>query len=178
MSELYLSLGSNLGNRMANLRRALRLIDERVGHVRRVSSFYESQAVGFESTHRFLNCACRVETNHTPQECLDLTQQIEQQLGRTQKSVDGVYHDRTIDIDLLTYDDLQLSTPQLTLPHPHMHERNFVLVPLAELKKADDDARKTPFGKKKLRPTPQRAHTHNYIYARAKVISLPVATEK
>lgn len=179
MSELYLSLGSNLGNRISNLRRALRLIGKRVGRVCRVSSFYESQAVGFESTNRFLNCACRVETNHTPQKCLDLTEEIERQLGRTQKSVGGVHFDRTIDIDLLTYDNLHLSTPRLTLPHPRMHERDFVMLPLSELKKTGA-TETTTCGRKNLRSEKhrrntlrRRTHTFKYMYARAKIISLP-----
>ena len=130
---LYLSLGSNLGDRAENLRRAIALIGERVGKVQRVSSFIETEPWGFQSEHPFLNAACLVLTTLSPLECLDATQQIERELGRRTKSSGGIYHDRPIDIDLLMYDDLQLSTPRLTLPHPHMHERDFVMIPLREI---------------------------------------------
>ena len=131
--SLYLSLGSNLGDRAENLRRAIALIGERVGKVQRVSSFIETEPWGFQSEHPFLNAACLVLTTLSPLECLDATQQIERELGRRPKSSGGIYHDRPIDIDLLMYDALQLSTPRLTLPHPHMHERDFVMIPLREI---------------------------------------------
>ena len=131
--SLYLSLGSNLGDREDMLRRAIALIEERVGAVQRVSSFIETEPWGFESTNPFLNAAVMVQTTLSPIECLDATQQIERELGRKKKSKGGIYHDRPIDIDLLMYDDLQLSTPRLTLPHPHMHERDFVMIPLREI---------------------------------------------
>ena len=115
------------------LRRAIALIGERVGKVQRVSSFIETEPWGFQSEHPFLNAACLVLTTLSPLECLDATQQIERELGRRTKSSGGIYHDRPIDIDLLMYDDLQLSTPRLTLPHPHMHERDFVMIPLREI---------------------------------------------
>ena len=75
----------------------------------------------------------RVQTSLSPEAVLDVTQDIERRLGRTLKSVDGQYHDRPIDIDMLMYDNLHLSTPRLTLPHPHMHERDFVMIPLREI---------------------------------------------
>ena len=115
------------------LRRAIALIGERVGKVQCVSSFIETEPWGFQSEHPFLNAACLVLTTLSPLECLDATQQIERELGRRTKSSGGIYHDRPIDIDLLMYDDLQLSTPRLTLPHPHMHERDFVMIPLREI---------------------------------------------
>ena len=131
--KLYLSLGSNLGDRVENLRRAIALINERVGTVQRVSSFIETEPWGFQSEHPFLNAACLVLTTLSPEECLEATQQIERELGRKKKSRNGIYHDRPIDIDLLMYDDLKLSTPRLTLPHPHMYERDFVMIPLREI---------------------------------------------
>lgn len=130
---LYLSLGSNLGDREQMLHRATQLIGERIGTVQRVSSFIETEPWGFQSEHPFLNAACKVLTTLTPQQCLKETQRIERELGRTQKSKDGVYHDRPIDIDLLLYGDLELSTPTLTLPHPRMYERDFVMIPLREI---------------------------------------------
>ena len=131
--ELYLSLGSNLGDREDMLRRAIALIEERVGAVQRVSSFIETEPWGFESTNPFLNAAVMVLTTLSPIECLDATQQIERELGRKKKSKNGIYHDRPIDIDLLLYGDLTLSTPRLTIPHPRMLERDFVMIPLREI---------------------------------------------
>ncbi len=130
---LFLSLGSNIGDREQLLRRAIALIGERVGEVQRVSSFIETEPWGFQSEHPFLNAACMVLTTLSPEQCLEATQQIERELGRTEKSRDGIYHDRPIDIDLLLYGDLRLSTPTLTLPHPHMQERDFVMIPLREI---------------------------------------------
>ena len=135
VEELYLSLGSNLGDREQMLHRAIALIDERIGTVQRVSSFIETEPWGFQSEHPFLNAACMVLTKLSPEQCLAETQQIERELGRTTKSKDGIYHDRPIDIDLLLYGDLKLSTPKLTLPHPRMYERDFVMIPLREIMK-------------------------------------------
>ena len=133
MTDLYLSLGSNIGDREETLHRAIALIDERVGTVQRVSSFIETEPWGFKSKNRFLNAACKVLTTLSPEQCLERTQQIERELGRKKKSKNGVYHDRPIDIDLLMYGDLKLSTPRLTLPHPHMEDRDFVMIPLHEI---------------------------------------------
>jgi 2-amino-4-hydroxy-6-hydroxymethyldihydropteridine diphosphokinase len=133
MHKLYISLGSNLGDREAILHRAIALIGERVGPVLRTSRFIETQPWGFQSGNTFLNAACLVETSLTPEQCLRETQQIEHLLGRTRKSVNGQYHDRPIDLDLLLYDNLQVNTPELVLPHPHMQERDFVMIPLREI---------------------------------------------
>ena len=131
--SLYLSLGSNLGDREQMLHRAIALIGERIGTVQRVSSFIETEPWGFQSEHPFLNAVCLVLTTLSPEQCLKETQRIERELGRTTKSKDGIYHDRPIDIDLLLYDNLKISTPTLTLPHPRMEERDFVMVPLREI---------------------------------------------
>lgn len=131
--ELYIALGSNMGDRRSLLNRAIMLIGERVGAVQRVSSFIETEPWGFESEHPFLNAAVMVLTTLSPIECLDATQQIERELGRKKKSKGGKYHDRPIDIDLLLYGDQTISTPRLTIPHPHMYERDFVMIPLREI---------------------------------------------
>lgn len=133
MHKLYISLGSNLGNKEEKLRRAIELINERIGSVLRTSSFIETEPWGFQSENTFLNAACLVETELTPMQCLRETQEIERLLGRTRKSKDGVYHDRPIDLDLLLYDDLQINEDDLILPHPHMQERDFVMIPLREI---------------------------------------------
>ena len=126
-------MGSNLGNRRQLLQSAIALLRERVGSVERISSFIETAPWGFESEHQFLNACVCINTRMTPREVLEATKQIERELGRTRKSSNGQYADRPIDIDMLMYDNLHLSTTRLTLPHPHMHERDFVMIPLREI---------------------------------------------
>lgn len=133
MHTAYFSLGSNLGNRQGLISRAVRLMELRVGTLVSLSRFYETEPVGFSSEHLFLNAAAAFTSNISAEEILDTTQQIERELGRTQKSEGGVHYDRTVDIDLLLLDDEIIKTPRLTLPHPHLHERRFVLEPLAEI---------------------------------------------
>lgn len=131
--EVYLGLGSNLGDRGDNLSRAINNIEEQIGDVISVSAFYVTDPVGFESDNQFLNAACRIKTKLKPLEILKKTQDIEKQMGRKIKSKNMVYTDRTIDIDLLLYDDQVIEYPELTLPHPHIQERAFVLLPLSEI---------------------------------------------
>ena len=133
MHKLYIGLGSNLGDKEELLHRAIGLINERIGSVLRTSSFIETEPWGFQSDNTFLNGACLVETSLSPMQCLKETQEIERLLGRTRKSTDGKYHDRPIDLDLLLYDDWEMNTPELVLPHPHMYERDFVMIPLREI---------------------------------------------
>lgn len=130
---LYLSLGSNLGERDALLHRALCLLQERIGQLSACSSLHETAPVGFASKHLFLNAAAAFVCNKKPDEVLQITRDIEKELGRTTKSHDGKYADRCIDIDILMLGEQCISTPHLTLPHPHMHERRFVLEPLCEI---------------------------------------------
>ena len=130
--QVYLGLGSNLGDKVWNLSEAIRLIAERVGQVVRQSSFIETEPWGFRSDNTFLNAVILCETDKTPREVLLLTQQIERDMGRRQKSVSVGYIDRTIDIDILLYDDLTVDEPDLKIPHPLMHQRNFVMRPLKE----------------------------------------------
>ncbi|WP_293711191.1 2-amino-4-hydroxy-6-hydroxymethyldihydropteridine diphosphokinase [uncultured Parabacteroides sp.] len=132
MAIVYLALGTNIGNKRRNMITAAALLAERVGDVLALSGFYETEPWGFQSDNTFLNAALQLETSLSPLELLKATQQIELEMGRTQKS-NGAYHDRIIDIDILLYDDLILQTPELTLPHPLMHERQFVMEPLAEI---------------------------------------------
>lgn len=133
MHTVYLSLGSNLGDREATMRRAIGLLNERAGSVDRQSSFIETEPWGFESTNKFLNMCVRLLTTLSPEQLLLATKQIERELGRTQKSVNGQYHDRPIDIDILMYDDVHIDSDDLMLPHPHMQEREFVMIPLREI---------------------------------------------
>ncbi len=132
MAIAYLGLGTNIGNKRRNVITAAALLAERVGDVLALSGFYETEPWGFESENFFLNAAVKLKTSFPPLELLQITQQIEKELGRAEKS-NGVYHDRIIDIDILLYDDEVLQIPGLTLPHPLMHERKFVMDPLSEI---------------------------------------------
>lgn len=133
MATVYLGLGTNLGDKEANLRTAIYKLQERIGKQVSLSSFYETAPWGFESDHSFLNAAIGLKTSLSPIEILHITQEIEKELGRTKKSVNGSYSDRLIDIDILLYDTLVLQTPELTIPHPLMTERDFVMKPLIEI---------------------------------------------
>ena len=133
MHQVYLGLGTNLGNKEANLKAALEEIRKRVGEVTSLSAFHASEPWGFKSENTFLNAVCCVHTDFSPQEILHITQEIERELGRIKKSIGGVYSDRVIDIDILLYDDLRMHTSELTIPHPLMWERDFVMIPLHEI---------------------------------------------
>ena len=137
-----MGLGSNLGDRRQNIEKAVTLIGERVGVVICQSSLIETEPWGFESENKFLNAVVLCETERTPREVLLLTQQIERDMGR-RKMVNGqwsmvngrrVYADRIVDIDILLYDDLTVDEPDLKIPHPLMHERDFVMIPLEEVR--------------------------------------------
>lgn len=141
----YISLGANLGSREQTIDSAISLLNSEVGRVLSRSSFYYSQAEGFESEHAFCNCCVRLTTDKTPHEVLRITEDLERALGRRHKSQNGVYHDREIDIDLLMAFDMpadstdfplfpiQIRSKKLTLPHPKMDQRDFVKIPLAEI---------------------------------------------
>lgn len=133
MYDVYLSLGSNVGNKADNIKKAIACLSLRVGEVLSVSSMYQTEPVGFESDNLFMNAACFVRTRLNPLEVLAVTQAIELKLGRQTKSINQIYSDRTIDIDILLIDDITVEHPQLIIPHPRMHERNFVLDPLVEI---------------------------------------------
>ena len=135
-----MGLGSNLGDREEHIRKAIALIGESIGLVIRQSSLIETEPWGFESANRFLNGVILVETTLTPRQLLKATQKIERQLGRKKKSTDSSlltpvsYSDRSIDIDILLYDDLTVDEPDLKIPHPLMEQRDFVMTPLNEIK--------------------------------------------
>ena len=130
---VFLALGSNLGNRERNIEKAYRKIEERVGRIVSFSAFYFSKPKGFESPHDFVNSVCEVASNMDLYSLFDAIQQIEYEMGRVSKSVKGVYLDRIIDIDLILAGDRVINTPDLVIPHPRMHERDFVLTPLCEI---------------------------------------------
>ncbi len=130
---LYLGLGSNLGDKQVYLKLAISLIAKRIGRIVCQSAYYETEPWGYVSSNTYLNAVIAVETNLMPMDVLDITQDIEKELGRKQKSTEGGYADRPIDIDLLLMDDWVMQTERLTLPHPLMHQRLFVMEPLVEI---------------------------------------------
>ena len=133
MYHVYLSLGTNLGNRKHNIREAIEKIGEQIGVVKRQSALYETKPWGYSSPNDFINSCVLVLTTMAPRQVLEATQRIERETGRTLKSVDGEYHDRIIDIDILMIDDLVINEPDLHVPHPLMEERDFVMTPLKEI---------------------------------------------
>ncbi|WP_439130304.1 2-amino-4-hydroxy-6-hydroxymethyldihydropteridine diphosphokinase [Polaribacter sp.] len=127
----YLSLGTNQGNKLDNLQNAIYKITDDVGTVLKISSVYKTASWGFDSND-FFNICIQVTTNHQPKKLLEILLAIESDLGRKRKETQS-YTDRNIDIDILLYDDEIIATEKLTVPHPKMLERKFVLVPLAEI---------------------------------------------
>ena len=135
MYHVYLSLGTNLGNRKRNIREAIEKIEEQIGVVKRQSTLYETKPWGYSSPNDFINACVLVFTPMAPRQVLEAAQKIEREMGRTLKSVDGEYHDRIIDIDILMIDDLVIDEPDFKVPHPLMEERDFVMKPLKEILK-------------------------------------------
>ncbi|MEN8227539.1 MAG: 2-amino-4-hydroxy-6-hydroxymethyldihydropteridine diphosphokinase [Bacteroidota bacterium] len=129
--QIYLSLGSNLGDRLRNLEAARVLLGKQLGSPFAVSRIYESISWGYTSEHLFYNCCLSVVTRLDPLPLMDEILSIEKRLGR-ERGVKG-YADRLIDIDLLLYEDLIMDHPRLKIPHPAMEQRRFVLEPLSEI---------------------------------------------
>ena len=127
---VYLSLGSNVGDRARNLRQAIAALPDVAVRVQRVSSFYETQPVDYLEQPWFLNCAVEAETELEPLALLHALRQIETQTGSKKLIAKGP---RLIDMDILLYGERVIDIPELQVPHPRMHLRRFVLVPLAEL---------------------------------------------
>lgn len=137
---VYINIGSNLGDRRANLSRALEGIGRHF-RIAAVSNIFESEPWGFDSPHGFLNiCAAFEAAGRSPIEILDITQAVEREISPlSHRNPDGSYRDRLIDIDIVHIDGIELQTPRLTLPHPHLHDRDFFLTPYREVR-----ARLTP----------------------------------
>lgn len=131
--KAYLGIGTNLGDRRDNLIRAIELINEQAGHVLACSSFMETEPWGFVSDNAFLNAVVEIDTPCSPHELLCITQEIEREMGRAHKSINGNYSDRIIDIDIILYGDEEINEPDLIVPHPLMWQRNFVYEPLLEI---------------------------------------------
>jgi len=130
MADAALSLGSNLGDKRANLARAIERLSDHGLRLLARSADYRTPPWGPVAQDWFVNACLLVRTSRSPQSLLDLCLEVEGELGRVR---DLRYGPRVIDIDILTYDDLALDTPELTIPHPRLRERAFVLVPLAEI---------------------------------------------
>jgi 2-amino-4-hydroxy-6-hydroxymethyldihydropteridine diphosphokinase len=130
VAHIYLLLGSNLGNRDQNLRQAIHLIQQEVGKIVCVSGIYETAAWGKTDQHEFLNQIVQLESSFSPEALLTKILSLETLMGRTRTEKWG---ERTIDIDILYYGDVVLNTNPLTLPHPGIPTRRFVLEPLCEI---------------------------------------------
>ena len=127
---VYLSAGSNLGDRKSNLQEAIAALKRQRAVVQKAASIYETEPMGFLSQPWFLNTAIEIETAFSPLELLDCCQTIEREHGRFRTFANAP---RTLDLDILLYNDLIMNAPRLVIPHPRMAERKFVLVPLAEI---------------------------------------------
>jgi len=133
LHRIFLGLGSNLGDKEKNISDAYTWIEERIGKIVSKSAFYVTPPEGFLSENWFINTVCEVASDLSVNNIFAIIQTIERQLGRTEKSENGNYADRQIDIDILMIDDLIIDSPELTVPHPRMHLREFVLVPFSEI---------------------------------------------
>jgi 2-amino-4-hydroxy-6-hydroxymethyldihydropteridine diphosphokinase len=131
MNNVFLGLGSDLGNREANLLNAIGALESRVGGIKAISPVYETEPFGFTGDGDFLNMVVSVETILSPQETLKRVLAIESEMGRIR--VESRNISRIIDIDLLIYDDEVINDGSLNVPHPRMHERKFVLVPMNDI---------------------------------------------
>jgi 2-amino-4-hydroxy-6-hydroxymethyldihydropteridine diphosphokinase len=134
MSDLFLSIGGNLGNRCQNLLMCIDQISKKIGHIEKVSSVYETQAWGFTAEQDFYNQVLWVKTELSVHEVLKFVLLIEENMGRVRNlAKTQKYESRIIDIDILIYDNLCLSLDNIIVPHPHMHERLFVMMPMVEV---------------------------------------------
>ena len=130
MSIVYISIGSNLGDREENCRKAIKLLKENGIAVKKQSRMYETEPWGVKDQPKFINMAIEAETDKKPEELLRVLKEIEKEIGRKETAKWGP---RIIDLDILLYDNLVIDTPELKIPHPLLHERDFVLKPLCEI---------------------------------------------
>lgn len=131
MATVFLGIGTNIGNKKKNITDATIIIGSVMGVIRALSSLYETEPWGYESPNTFLNAVIQIETEIEPQKCLDIAKAIEREMGRVHTK-EG-YEDRIIDIDILFYDDTIYHSGNLTIPHPLIEKRDFVLRPMAEI---------------------------------------------
>lgn len=159
MHEVFLGLGSNIGERETILNQACKEIERLIGPVVGRSAFIETEPWGFKSANKFMNAVVRCHTDLEPLPLLDVTQSIERILGKRKKhaternpspstlhpSPSTLYHDRPIDIDILLYDCATINEPRLQVPHPLMLQRDFVMIPLREVLNQEDDEKHMDF---------------------------------
>ncbi len=131
MARVFLSLGSNLGDRRKSLEKAISLIEADIGNILITSAIYETEAWGYKSQNKFLNMALCINTSFLPEDLLKAINKIEQTMGR--RKPEAGYSDRPIDVDIIFYDDLVVASEQLSIPHPLMEKRRFVLEPINEI---------------------------------------------
>lgn len=132
-SIAYLSIGTNLGDRIKNIDESIELIQSEAGDLIAKSSIYTTEPVGFSAETDFLNLCISIRTKLSPLELLEKLKRIESQLGRKKKSQNGVYQSRLIDIDIILYGDTKMTSEKLTIPHERYHQRMFVLKPLTQI---------------------------------------------
>lgn len=132
MAVVYLGLGSSMGEKEEYLKNAVQMLQRNLGMFLSLSSIYESEAWGYTSENTFYNIVAKFDTEHTPEEVLNITSYIENYYGRTRSEQDR-YSDRTLDIDILYYGAEIIQTERLTVPHPRVLERHFTVVPLLEI---------------------------------------------
>lgn len=134
MPTIYLNIGTNLGDRLANINKAIALIEEKLCCFSKRSEIYESQPWGFLSENPFYNICISVESDINPHKLLQIVKQIECEMGSSvHRAPSGDYADRIIDIDIIAIDDVVITTPELTVPHPHLLDRPFFLIPLKQI---------------------------------------------
>lgn len=134
--KIYLSLGSNLGERIENIEMAIAQINKEIGKVKTISSYYETESWGFESKNSFINIVLLAETQLNPFEALEASHNIENEIGRDRtviKAHEMDYFDRVIDIDIIDFEGERINTEKLTVPHSKFQKRKFVLIPLREV---------------------------------------------
>ncbi len=133
ITTVYLSLGSDLGDKLFNLSKAVQLISDKIGPIDCISNIYQTPPLGFDSDTSFLNLCISVKTNLTPEEILEITQSIEQLIGRKEKSAHKKYSSRIIDIDIILFGNNTVKTKELEIPHSQYRKRKFVLFPLSDI---------------------------------------------
>ncbi len=143
MVKVYLALGSNVGNREENIKKAINLLAEKIKDIK-VASFYETEPVGYTEQPKFINTVLKGYTKLSPEELLSFCQMVEKKVGRVYRFKWGP---REIDIDILLYGDLKIDKPDLKIPHPYMLERDFVMTPLREIEKDIDKILEKIFSK-------------------------------
>lgn len=132
MNTVYINLGGNLGDKRKNLEIALQVISRKIGKIQRQSLIYETEPWGFEDSKNFFNQVIEIDTSSNPPELLEKIKKIEERFGRSENQ-SAIYQPRQMDIDILFFNDEIIKLPGLVIPHPRLHERNFVLEPLSEL---------------------------------------------